>query len=135
MSSKFTVTEFGRISGWGEMPRSSRRSESVKNLQVLSSVKGLFSPLVMRLQFQGSLFSGAKGPRSLSPESIWGALCESWWLWLYSVAMSEWDDVEAAGIHSRHTWAMGFARATPGNVSALLLQGCRNTGCFFLRAG
>lgn len=39
MSSNFTVMVFGRINGVGEMPRSSWRSESVKNLQVL-----LFSP-------------------------------------------------------------------------------------------
>lgn len=99
-----------------------------------SSFKRCSCPLAMWVQFLGSLFLGAKGPRLLSPEIIFRVLCKSWWLWLYSVAMCEWEEVEAAGIHSRNTWALDFARATPGNVSALPLQGCKNRGCVFLTA-
>lgn len=134
MSSKFALILFGRINGWGEMPGSSFRSESIKNFRFCSSFKSLSCPLVIRVQFQGSLFLGVKGPRLLSPEIICRVLCEFWWFWLYRVSMCEWEDVEAAGIHSRNAWALDCARATPGNVSALPLQGCKTTGCFFLRA-
>lgn len=135
MSSKFTRIEFGGINAWSEMPslvewKHKEFADSVKRF----SQKTLFSSMKW-IQFQGSLFLGAKGPSLLSPGTICGALCKSWWLWLYSIATCEREDVEAAGIHSRNTWTLGFARTTPGNASALPLQGCRNTDCFFLRAG
>lgn len=82
MSSKFTAIAFRRINGWSEMPRSSWRSESVNNLQVLFfSQKALFSSSNVIPVLGVSFFS----PRLLCPETICGAPCKSWWLWLYSV--------------------------------------------------
>lgn len=129
MSSKWALILFGRINGWGETPRRFFRKESIKNFQVLFFIqKALFSSSNAS-PVSGISFLGAKGPRLLSPEIICRVLFKSWWLWLYSVSMCEWEEVEAAGIHSRNMWALDFARATPGNVSALPLQGCKNTGC------
>lgn len=130
MSSKFTGIVSGRVSGWGEISRSSWRSESVKNLQVLFfSPKALFFSSVVT-PASGISFLGAKGPRLLSRDGLQSSLRV-----LVALAAQHCNvrvrSRRGSCIHSRNTWALGFARATPGNVS---LQGCRNTGCFVLRA-